>query len=374
MEKEHARYYLRFLEQREAALKGAEQTRTLKVLGEEGENIRIAWRHAARHAWPEELLRAGATLKLFYDAYNRYEEGLEAFALAVAGLDEAARDHLLALGNLLIHQADVAERLGRDEEAGELAGRGLALLRPLGDLKGISTGLNLLGALAMNSAAHEQARGYFRENLALAERRHDLFTRGVALGNLAIVEHHCGNVGAATDYYQQTLDLFRQAGDLIGVIRTLTNLGHLHLSAAQFGAAKQRFSEALRLADEQATTATKPLLYAGLGAVAGELGDYAEAKALLKMSYELARKAGDSRRAADSLAKLGKVTVLSGETARGLDHLYEALRLALETGASPFILSVLTQFVEVMAGSPEKAAAARLPHKCSPGRQVRRQN
>ena len=335
-ENEHARYYLRLLEQREAALKGAEQTRTLKVLEEEAENIRVAWRHAARHAWLEELLGAATALKLFYDAYNRYEEGAGAFALAVAGLSEAERDHPWALGNLLIHQADLAERLGRDEEAGVLAERGLALLRPLSDLKGISTGLNLLGALAMNSAAHEQARRYFKENLTIAERRRDLFTRGVALGNLAIVEHHCGNVEAATDYYQQTLDLFRQAGDMVSVVRTLTNLGHLHLSAAQFQAAKQRFSEALQQADEQAIAATKPLLYAGLGSVACELGNYAEAKTLLKTSYDLASQTGDNRRAADSLAKLGRVRVLSGEVARGLDDLYEGLRLALETGRIPF--------------------------------------
>ena len=111
------------------------------------------------------------------------------------------------------------------------------------------------------------------------------------------------------------------------------------------------------MANEQSTEATKPLLYMGLGSVAYERGDHAEAKTLLKTSYDLAKKAGDNRRAADSLAKLGKVRVLSGDRARGLSDLHKSLRLALETVTPFVILGVLTQVAEVsLADSPETAA------------------
>ena len=357
MNRQHARYYLHFLEQREAALKGTEQAKTLAAFEEEAANIRTAWRYAALSAWSQELLKAATALKLFHTTYNRYEAGLEAFAQGVAGLSEVERDHQLALGNLLVHQADMAERLGHAEEARALAGQGLALLQPLDDLKGISAGLSLLGALATNRAAYDEARGYFKENLEIAERCQDPWAKCIALGNLAIVDHHSGNIGAAETYYRQTTKLFRQAGDLVNVVRTLTNLGQLYLSVVRLQDAKHHFDEARQLAQEHGIKVAEALLYMGLGSVAYELGNHAEAQAHLTTSYELAKKSGDSRRAADSLAKLGKVNVLCGERVQGLNELEESLQLTLELGATSVLLGVLTQVAEAsLPDAPEQAA------------------
>ena len=136
LEARHARYYLHLLKDREAALKGTGQAETLVRLEKEAANLSAAWRHAARNAWSEDLLNAATALKLFYEAHPRYQAGLEAFALGAAGLDETKPEHYLALGNLLIHQADLAERLGHDDEARTLAERGLSLLTSGGRLKG----------------------------------------------------------------------------------------------------------------------------------------------------------------------------------------------------------------------------------------------
>jgi len=86
---QHSRYYLSWLGQQEAGLKGRAQRVTLEAIGLEMSNIRAAWDHAVQREQFAELAHAIESLFLFYDRRSWFQEGQAAFEKIGRALREA---------------------------------------------------------------------------------------------------------------------------------------------------------------------------------------------------------------------------------------------------------------------------------------------
>ncbi|WP_461119564.1 tetratricopeptide repeat protein [Saccharothrix stipae] len=73
----------------------------------------------------------------------------------------------------------------------------------------------------------------------------------MALGNLGYIAHHSGQYGHAFGYYQRSLALLREAGDVYNEALALDWIGQTHTTIGQHDQARVEWREAVRLYRQQ---------------------------------------------------------------------------------------------------------------------------
>ena len=95
-------YYTEFLHQRKRDMKGSKQKEALKQIGEEIENVCLAWRWAVKHGRDVEVAKSVESLYFYYDTRGWFREGEEALRQAVEKMDgtpeEPGREQSSELG------------------------------------------------------------------------------------------------------------------------------------------------------------------------------------------------------------------------------------------------------------------------------------
>jgi tetratricopeptide (TPR) repeat protein len=146
--------------------------------------------------------------------------------------------------------------------------------------------------------------------------------RGIAatLNDLGFVAAGLDQKASARRYYQDSLKIRRQIGDMWGTAASLNNMGYL------------------AFLDQ----------------------DFVNAKKLLQESLFIQREIGDQYHIANCLNNLGAAANALGERHEAATYLGEALKTAFEIGASPLVLEVLAAIGALLAESelsdPEQAA------------------
>lgn len=131
--------------------------------------------------------------------------------------------------------------------------------------------------------------------------------RALALGGLGVVARMRGNIDAAYEYHEKSLDFKRQVGDDHGEAVSLKNLGVVVRMRGDLDAAKEYLEKSLpifRDVDDRHNQATS-LTY--LGEVICLQGDLDAAEEYHKKSLSIFRKIGERHRQATCLDNLGKV-------------------------------------------------------------------
>jgi tetratricopeptide (TPR) repeat protein len=193
-----------------------------------------------------------------------------------------------------------------------------------------------------------EGRDWLEQALAAGERPEE--ARIVALIALAWIRYNLGDIDAARNYAQASLELARAKGDLMGIFH---GLWYLSTDAQERG----RFDEARSLIEESADYARRAGSDWGMASAAGILGaillERHEFDQALERSTEAARlaeQAGDKRRqgmclrnAATAALRLGRVE-LAADLIRDLIHievempprggLLEAFAIAAATAAA----------------------------------------
>ncbi|MCG8353437.1 MAG: NB-ARC domain-containing protein [Chloroflexales bacterium] len=117
----HCTYYTEFVAAHWSGLDGSLQPEAVAALRANFEDIRAAWRWAAAWAKEEKLSRAVRALSLYYQIIGCYQEGVDAIAQALRGLEQlsssAQADKTIAL--LLLNQGRLYMRLRWLDEAKE---------------------------------------------------------------------------------------------------------------------------------------------------------------------------------------------------------------------------------------------------------------
>jgi non-specific serine/threonine protein kinase len=155
----HARHFLAFAEETEAALIGPTQERWLARLAQDEENIRAALRWWADRGAAEPGLRLAAALGRFWQTGNRMREGrvwlVEAFDAHQDDAPAAVRAKALNRASTLVrYLGDIATVLAMLEEA-------LTLYRELGDEEGECDTLIAIGTVAQRQGDPVAAAAFY---------------------------------------------------------------------------------------------------------------------------------------------------------------------------------------------------------------------
>ena len=172
---------------------------------------------------------------------------------------EEAIEHLHEALALADHHHDLTEQAlahhvlswawawqGDDRRALDHATRTLTLFRTVGRPVWEARALSHVGWLAAQLGDYDSARAHCQAALPLY-RHDDPNGRANVLDSLGYIEHHTGHHDRAIHYYEQSITLCRENGNLYQLANTLEALGRSHAGIGHSAQGRAAWQEALEL-------------------------------------------------------------------------------------------------------------------------------
>jgi predicted ATPase/class 3 adenylate cyclase/Tfp pilus assembly protein PilF len=357
----HAAYYLRFAEEAETHLRGAEQRAWLERLETEHANLRAALAWWTEQGKTEAGLRMAGALWRFWTVRGYLAEGRARLAELLTRAPSASEDAASPVRAKALHGAGaLAWSQGDYPAARAFYQESLTVWRELGDHRGAAASLSNLGTVATEQGDYEAALSLYEESLAIYRELQD--PRGIALSlnNMGLISYHRGDDARARELYEESLQIKRTLGDEHGIANSLTNLGHVAARQGDHAAARALYEESLERRRELGDRGGIALTLRELGNVAYCSGDLAAAQAFYEESLEIEQELGNRRGIATALGSLGMVALSHGEHAQARTLYQESLGLYREVGDQSEIAECLEGLAGVAGAQGEAVRAARL--------------
>ncbi len=251
-------------------------------------------------------------------------------------------------------------RRGLFQEAEGWLGRLLALSDPLSDLDRAHV-LGLSGRLA-------QIRGdnspdvitRFEESLRLYRVAGDRSGVARSLMNLGNVRSRAGEHGRARALFEESLALYRTLDDPLGISGALMNLGDSYRAEGEVERAIARFEEACEVARRGRNEVGLAFALQYLGATRLEQGDMVRAEELLGESREIFQKLSAKVWLAWTTYYEAHLTRMQGDAGRARTLFGEAMREFASLDYAPGISEVLSSLAGLAASEGDYGQAARL--------------
>jgi predicted ATPase/DNA-binding SARP family transcriptional activator len=353
----HARHFHHVLAQARRQAENGDGA-TLRLLDDDFENCRDAWRWTADHG-PVELLKASATCLLNHADYRgRPGDGL-ALLLEAADAPRVQADATLH-ARLLSKAAHLQYRMGRYAGAQALATRALAAMGRPHDRETRLQVTIVLASCALQLGRLADARRIYKQALRLAApeaREHD---RAALLDNLALVEKRLGHYDAALQLALESLAQHRRIGDSAGFALCLNNLGSLHLARQDAAAALGPLREGLSICERDGLAGTRGFVLANLAVASLRIGDLDAAADYTRRGIDCAQISGNRSVLAWMHEQAARLAMRQGRPDAARAALAAAATLALDTGAATLKVGALQVFGEILHAQGEADAARRL--------------
>ena len=276
-------------------------------------------------------LRLCTALRTPWVGHGDVAEGTAWFDRFLAGA--AGRVDSLALGRALACRAELAFE-HQDYATARLRARdGLEACRAAGDEFTVPVALRVLAQAELRSGRLERGRELIAEAIAAAEATGNHWEHGIALGAQAAMAARQGRLREAQRTYQAALDILRD-NNLWGVAHTLYGMGVLAHARGDLDAAAAHFTGALPTFREMNARPDEARCLAGLGRIATERHDYAEARERLTESLRLSRATGQRLAMARGLEAFATLAAAEGHPERTVRLAGAALELRAAIGQS----------------------------------------
>jgi DNA-binding SARP family transcriptional activator len=381
----HSAFYVAFLGQREADLKGARQKETLAEIEAEGENIRAAWDWAVEQRQIEPLDQALNGLGYFYEWRGRYPEGETAYRLAAEMLKRVESGQGVRLlvktlmwqgrFNRLLGNADLAAQLARQSlsllDSPALAGQdtrpeqaatlleigqqttnlvearrwfeqGLTLYRSLDDPWGTAQALYLLGyQLILQPGSYDEGQQLLEESRQLCQTLGD--QRGIAevLERMGFMMMLRGQAETGEALLRQSLAICREMDDKATTVGTLSFLSTGFIFHGRFTEARDIAEEQMKLSQD---LGSRPMIARSLVRLADAnlyLGRYGRARSQGQMCLKLCREIDDPYMGSYALWQLGDVALAEAAYAEAEQLQQDSVSMHQEMGRRSRLQDVL---------------------------------
>ncbi len=363
---QHLNYFLQLAERAEPELRLADQIVWLDRLEAELSNFRAAleWAVACeRHI--EAGLRLGTALMWFWHIRDHKIEGidwLERMLLAEAcgcGVEPRSQERILARtqalntnGFLLVMQGNLAKQKVLSEES-------FALSRELGPngKRSMAFALWNLSVDAENQQDYDRSRVLSEESLMLYREAGDKFGIAeslLALGQIALLT---GDYERANAMYEESLAHRKEMGDQYGMAATYHHLAYVAILQVDVNRAAAMYEEILPLYTAVGNKSGMVSILIWLGRMALAQGNHEQAVGRSKQALALAQDIPDRAYVAEAHKVLGEIALSQGEYEQAAWHDDEALTLDREHGDKSMSADVLYGLgqIALAQGDPEQA-------------------
>jgi len=315
--RQHAIFFLRFSEEAEPKIRGAEHFLWRTRLEVEHDNLRAALRWTLESQEAEMGMQLAFSLVAFWRASNQDREGRNWCEQVLAQPGTSART----------------------------AARAMALLAA--------------GAMTMFQGDLPQAQLLLEESIAIGREvgRAAKRTLALALALLAYGALLQGNLGAARELAEEGVRLFREVGEAWGTALALNHLGRATLELGDPAAARPLLEESAALF-RAGNMQRLAMPLNTLGRVALRQGDDTGARAYCEEALAVARATGDELFIAEALAELGTVALHVGDSGQATALYQQSLTLIWTRGYRECIAEDLAGLAATasLLGQPERAA------------------
>ena len=351
---------------------------SLVVSQERGEEMRFRMletirEFAAEHLGEPERSRSHQRHVAFFLSMAEHATAVVGTAEEIACLDRMAGEH-----NNLLAALSLAENTG-DETCLRLAvalrrfwevrnhyqeGRGW-LAKALEKGRGASPvlrakALGAAGTLAWHQGEVDQAQRLHEDSLALFRKAGDEAGVSVALGNLGLAAWKRGDLATARTRFEECLPLFQKRGNAKGVASTLNNLGIVSREMGDMDAARRYYRECLTMRRESGNKHGAASALINLGNLEIAQGDCEAGARLHGEGLQIFRELEDRRGIAAAQFGLGLSAFGRGETEAARQYYTESLSLRAAIQSKTDIADSLEGFGELAAREGRFAKSARL--------------
>ena len=233
----------------------------------------------------------------------------------------------------LFYLARVASDLGDPAEARNLLDEALQMRREIGDSQGEAAVLHRIGMEAAMMGSLDEAVGLITQALAIYRRSSSAIDLGIALDDLGTVYMLIGRFDEALRYQAESTAIWRSLDDRYALSWCCVNNARALQLAGRHVEAVERFREAIALFEETGEPTGIGVARYGLGLIAIDRGEYAEARELIHESYAIATRGREPWYLAERLEALAELETISGAFLRGARLLGAAARLREVSGS-----------------------------------------
>lgn len=337
----YSAYYLNWVNQREASLRGSSPQQTLSEMWADVDNICQAWHWAVVAAQIKEIEGALDGFARFYDLTNLFEEGVAIFGQAANDLhehikppDEASKLAIQkTVVKLWVEQARLLNRRGLSEQALQVIPRAVELAQQIQDTALEALAHHQWGATLSFHGQPTLAQARLEEALGLA-RMAGLGTVEVeALRHLGLARGDLGDVAGASNFYGESLACARRLNDRHGEGMALNNLASLQRGWGRWVAAETHLEQALHIFYEIDYRLGQGTVLNNQACLRYNLGDYSQAQALAQQSRQICREIKDFWGEGHVLNTLGHIMREQGDFPTAQHYYQQAVQLWREIGA-----------------------------------------
>jgi predicted ATPase/class 3 adenylate cyclase len=286
LEQKHARFFLDLAQRMHAEQATAWTAARLALFEAEQDNLRAALAWARKHD-PEVELRLVGSLAAYWNDCGQFDEGLRAirgaFARSADGPSDAEAQALRWGGLIALKRGDL-------QAAHEFSNRARALSERTGDDLSLSTALDVLAMIAIDSQRYDEARRLLNQAAQIREQGGDEGLVRASKHNLGLLEMEEGNFDQAVAELEGSLShSLKLTSGLTDryVANDLGDLGIALVGAGRFDEASRRLGEALEAAVDTAWRENVAYAFVGLAAVALADDEPEQAARLLGQSEQL---------------------------------------------------------------------------------------
>jgi predicted ATPase len=310
--RQHANYYLGFVEAAERELKGAQQGVWLDKLECEHDNVRVALQWFIQQGEIQKALRLSGAVWLFWWLRGFISEGRQQL------------EHILSL--------DTNKTIARTKAlngAGYLASFQLARVRArslyeeslgiswqLGDFHRIGEALHGLGNVALSQADDKEAIRLYTDSLAYFEKVGDKWGCAWSRHSLGKACYRQGDSSRAIMHLEHGLALNRELGNKRGIASSLNNLGDIARHQNDGPSAMRFYEESLRHYRELQHKQGIAAVLHNIGYIVKSQSDLARAAASFKEGLILFHELGNIWCTADCITGLAGMALAIGQAER----------------------------------------------------------
>lgn len=202
-----------------------------------------------------------------------------------------------------------------------------------------------------------EAQRYYTESLQLYQDLDDQIGLVASLNSLGNIAYELGDEKTAKEFYQRSMKLSREIGQQWGMAGSVTTMETHSVDANNHQENLARITETLEihLNEDNRQGIAEALVELARNALQAE--DYQEAEENLGNALKIRRELGDLTGVAAILELLGVVNAEVGRLGVARKYLQEALQTAHQSGKAILCLHVLVSFASFQIVNQQKTAA-----------------
>jgi predicted ATPase/class 3 adenylate cyclase len=210
-----------------------------------------------------------------------------------------------------------------------------------------ANGLRGAGMLSIQQGDYDRASAMHEQSLVLFRDIEDKLGIGRELEVLGEIAQYQGDYARSVELYTESLALRHEIEDKEGVAKSLGHLGIIARDRGQYHYARELLEESLSLSRELEDRLMAASALKNLGVVAFNLCEYLRASKLFEEALSLYREMNDRLGISETLQNLGSVAKDRGDFQRATAFYLECLELKQEMGDKRGIAQTISSQAEV---------------------------